>query len=74
MFFSLTSLLSAVALLAVGANAAAAAGPPAPPVFTATRVYNTLTDVAPFIVKATTTVVWTASPSTTFAQPTGPGF
>ncbi|KAJ6623647.1 hypothetical protein B0H10DRAFT_2213333 [Mycena sp. CBHHK59/15] len=45
----------------------------APPVFTATRVFNTLTDVAPYIVKATTTITWTQSPSTTVAQPTGPG-
>ncbi|KAJ6472345.1 hypothetical protein C8R47DRAFT_1146437 [Mycena vitilis] len=43
------------------------------PVFTATRVYQTITDVPPYIVTATTTMTWTASPSTTFAHPTGPG-
>ncbi|KAJ7351280.1 hypothetical protein DFH08DRAFT_1078377 [Mycena albidolilacea] len=43
------------------------------PVFTATRVYKTLTDVAPFIVTGTTTVTWTQSPSTVVATPTGPG-
>ncbi|KAJ6482223.1 Metallo-dependent phosphatase-like protein [Mycena vitilis] len=45
----------------------------APPVFTATRVFQTTTDVPPFIITATETVIWTASPSTTFAHPTGPG-
>ena len=34
----------------------------ASPVFTATRAYKTLTDVAPFIVTATTTVTWTYVP------------
>ncbi|KAF7355907.1 hypothetical protein MVEN_00919700 [Mycena venus] len=46
---------------------------PPPPVFTATRVYQTLTDVPPYIITATTTMTWTQSPSTTFAHPTGPG-
>ncbi|KAJ7936276.1 hypothetical protein B0H13DRAFT_2649408 [Mycena leptocephala] len=45
----------------------------AAPVFTATRVYKTLTDVAPFIGTGTTTVTWTQSPSTVVARPTGPG-
>ncbi|KAJ7026622.1 hypothetical protein C8F04DRAFT_1267844 [Mycena alexandri] len=44
-----------------------------PPVFTATRVYETITDVPPYIVTATTTVIWTQSPSTSIAHPTGPG-
>ncbi|KAJ7358442.1 hypothetical protein B0H14DRAFT_3433812 [Mycena olivaceomarginata] len=44
-----------------------------PPVFTATRVYQTITDVPPYIVTATTTMTWTQSPSTTFVHPTGPG-
>ncbi|KAJ7664848.1 hypothetical protein B0H17DRAFT_1336616 [Mycena rosella] len=61
------SVLSAAALLFVGVAAQH------PPVFTATRVFNTLTDVAPFIVKGTTTVTWTQSPSTVLVQPTGPG-
>ncbi|KAJ7216867.1 hypothetical protein B0H12DRAFT_1153929 [Mycena haematopus] len=43
------------------------------PVFTATRAYKTITDVAPYIVTATTTVIWTASPSTVISEPTGPG-
>ncbi|KAJ6540827.1 hypothetical protein DFH09DRAFT_1323067 [Mycena vulgaris] len=43
------------------------------PVFTATRVYQTITDVAPYIITATTTMTWTQSPSTTVAHPTGPG-
>ncbi|KAJ7186532.1 hypothetical protein C8R46DRAFT_1024581 [Mycena filopes] len=30
-----------------------------PPVFTATRVYQTITDVPPYIVTATTTMTWT---------------
>ncbi|KAJ7846620.1 hypothetical protein B0H14DRAFT_2771757 [Mycena olivaceomarginata] len=47
--------------------------PKEPAVFTATRVYKTLTDVAPFIVTGTTTVTWIQSPSTVVATPTGPG-
>ncbi|KAJ7048952.1 hypothetical protein C8F01DRAFT_1266381 [Mycena amicta] len=68
MLFNLKSLLfvasSAAALVAAAPNA---------PVFTATQVYNTVVDHAPFIVQGTRTVIWTASPSTTLAQPTGPG-
>ncbi|KAJ7604706.1 hypothetical protein DFH06DRAFT_1474649 [Mycena polygramma] len=63
-----TYVLSTAAFLFVGVTAAADH-----PVFTATRVYNTLTDVAPFIIQKTTTFTFTASPSTTVAQPTGPG-
>ncbi|KAJ7477354.1 hypothetical protein FB451DRAFT_189402 [Mycena latifolia] len=37
------------------------------PVFTATRMYLTTTDVAPYIITATTTMTWTQSPSTTVA-------
>ncbi|KAJ7458188.1 hypothetical protein FB451DRAFT_1406499 [Mycena latifolia] len=33
------------------------------PVFTATRVYQTITDVPPYIVTATTTMTWTCVPS-----------
>ncbi|KAJ7153886.1 hypothetical protein C8R43DRAFT_1126561 [Mycena crocata] len=61
------SVFSAAILLVVGVSAQQGR------VFTATRVFNTLTDVAPFIVKATTVTTWTASPSTTVVQPTGPG-
>ncbi|KAJ7281025.1 hypothetical protein C8J57DRAFT_1711921 [Mycena rebaudengoi] len=64
MFFK--AFICAMATSAVVVNAGAA-------VFTATREVNTITDVAPFIVKATTTVVWTQSPSTVIAEPTGPG-
>ncbi|KAK6992574.1 hypothetical protein R3P38DRAFT_3044383 [Favolaschia claudopus] len=66
-----------VSLLAL-ASAVLAAPPPKaddPPhsVFTATREFKTLTDIAPYIVTKTTTMVWTASPTTTLTQPTGPG-
>ncbi|KAJ7894324.1 hypothetical protein B0H14DRAFT_802996 [Mycena olivaceomarginata] len=43
------------------------------PVFTATRVYRTTTDVPPYIVDRTTTMVWTQSSSAVIACPTGPG-
>ncbi|KAJ7734096.1 hypothetical protein B0H16DRAFT_1578251 [Mycena metata] len=57
------------AVLAVVSTVAAAAAHP--PVFTATRVIQTITDAAPYIVTATTTVTWTQSPSTSFAHATG---
>ncbi|KAJ7117197.1 hypothetical protein C8R43DRAFT_1242153 [Mycena crocata] len=47
------SLFSIAAVLFVGVAAQDAK------VFTATRVYKTLTDVAPFIVTATSTSTWT---------------
>ncbi|KAJ7783954.1 hypothetical protein DFH07DRAFT_789695 [Mycena maculata] len=74
MFFS-KSVLTIPALLFVGVSASVHKGgaPDPPVVFTATRVFNTLTDVAPYFVTATTTVTWTQSPSTTFAFPTGSG-
>ncbi|KAJ7842341.1 hypothetical protein B0H14DRAFT_3868898 [Mycena olivaceomarginata] len=62
MFLSIFALASAVVAV-----------PKEPAVFTATRVYKTLTDVAPFIVTGTTTVTWIQSPSTVVATPTGPG-
>jgi hypothetical protein len=34
-------------------------GPPPPPVFTATRVYQTITNRPPYIITATTTMTWT---------------
>ncbi|KAJ6626138.1 hypothetical protein B0H10DRAFT_1999180 [Mycena sp. CBHHK59/15] len=61
------------ALVSVHAAAIIRQDSPSPPVFTATRVYQTLTDVPPYIVTATTTMTWTQSPSTTIANPTGPG-
>ncbi|KAJ7436825.1 hypothetical protein FB451DRAFT_1570888 [Mycena latifolia] len=67
------SVLSAAALFFAGVAAQGLAEVEHKPVFTATRVYNTATDIAPFIVKATTTFTWTASPSTIVAKPTGPG-
>ncbi|KAJ7111330.1 hypothetical protein C8R44DRAFT_883144 [Mycena epipterygia] len=66
MFFKVFCVLSILSL-------AAAAPPKGPPVFTVTRVYKTITDVAPYIVDATTTMTFTQSPSTTIAHPTGPG-
>ncbi|KAJ7779413.1 hypothetical protein DFH07DRAFT_950471 [Mycena maculata] len=73
MIFS-NAVLSVATLLFVGVSAQKKGGAADPPVvFTATRVYNTLTDIAPYFVTATTTVTWTQSPSTTFAFPTGSG-
>ncbi|KAJ7626108.1 hypothetical protein FB45DRAFT_869211 [Roridomyces roridus] len=49
-------------LTAVGFAQAAAIdkrAPPPPTVFTATRVYKTITNVAPYIVNATTVITWT---------------
>ncbi|KAK6964741.1 hypothetical protein R3P38DRAFT_3247059 [Favolaschia claudopus] len=60
-------------LLAVAAFVQAAFIPEPREVYTATRVYKTLTDVPPFIIEATTTFTWTAGPETTVAHPTGPG-
>lgn len=37
------------------------------PVYTATRVYNTLIDVEPYLTQATTVVVWTQYPAPTKA-------
>ncbi|KAJ7458607.1 hypothetical protein FB451DRAFT_1406360 [Mycena latifolia] len=62
-------VLSVLAL----ASATAAVPKEGPPVFTATRVFKTLTDIPPFIVTATTTMTWTQSPSTIIAEPTGTG-
>ncbi|KAJ7116102.1 hypothetical protein C8R43DRAFT_1242322 [Mycena crocata] len=44
-----------------------------PDKFTVTRVFHTLTDVAPFIVDATTVFTFTPSPTTSLSFPTGPG-
>ncbi|KAJ7434821.1 hypothetical protein B0H11DRAFT_2257908 [Mycena galericulata] len=44
-----------------------------PDAIVATRVFKTLTDVAPFIVPATTVFTFTPSPSTSIAFPTGSG-
>ncbi|KAJ7166987.1 hypothetical protein C8R46DRAFT_1351183 [Mycena filopes] len=66
-------LFKVVATVLAIASAVAAVPAAGAPVFTATRVFQTITNVAPFIVTATTTVTWTQSPSTTFAHPTGTG-
>ncbi|KAK7036291.1 hypothetical protein R3P38DRAFT_619939 [Favolaschia claudopus] len=77
MFFKSLFLVFAAA---VSVQAAAiphdveADGPPGgPKTFTATRVYKTITDEFPYIIEATTTVTWTAGPTTTITHPTGPG-
>ncbi|KAF8159249.1 hypothetical protein B0H34DRAFT_796530 [Crassisporium funariophilum] len=41
-----------------------------PTVLTAKRVYHTIIEQSPFLVEATSTVVWTQSPSITEALPT----
>ncbi|KAJ7724387.1 hypothetical protein B0H16DRAFT_1596561 [Mycena metata] len=67
-------LLKLVATFLALASAIAAVGSAkAPPVFTVTREYKTLTDVAPYIITATTTMTWTQSPTSTFAHATGSG-
>ncbi|KAK7038505.1 hypothetical protein R3P38DRAFT_2906277 [Favolaschia claudopus] len=77
MFFKallpLLALVAASAVVAAPAADAEADKDGAARVFTATRMYQTLTDVSPFIVTRTTTFVWTASGTTTVAEPTGPG-
>ncbi|KAF7295934.1 hypothetical protein HMN09_01137400 [Mycena chlorophos] len=40
-------------------------------VYTVTQAINTLTDVDPFFITTTQTLVFTASPSTTLPNPTG---
>ncbi|KAJ7455651.1 hypothetical protein B0H11DRAFT_2066901 [Mycena galericulata] len=65
-------LFKVLSVLALASVASAVPNAP-PPVFTATRVFNTLTDVAPYIITATSTVTWTQSPSTVIAFPTGTG-
>ncbi|KAJ7430920.1 hypothetical protein FB451DRAFT_1422112 [Mycena latifolia] len=42
-----------------------------PDAITVTRVFHSLTDVAPFIVDATTVFTFTPSPSTSIPFPTG---
>ncbi|KAJ6573231.1 hypothetical protein B0H10DRAFT_2237203 [Mycena sp. CBHHK59/15] len=66
-------LFQAVLIVSAIATALAAGPQSGPPVFTATRVFKTVTDEAPFIVTATSTVTWTMSPSTVIPSPTGPG-
>ncbi|KAJ7439780.1 hypothetical protein FB451DRAFT_1415563 [Mycena latifolia] len=60
------------ALLVLSAFSFAAAIPQdIPDAITVTRVFHTLTDVAPFIVDATTVFTFTPSPSTSIPFPTG---
>ncbi|KAJ7291557.1 hypothetical protein C8J57DRAFT_1273418 [Mycena rebaudengoi] len=67
MFFKAFCVFSALAL------AIAAPVPEAGDVFTVTRIYHTFTDRPPYIIDATTTMTFTASPTTTIQFPTGPG-
>ncbi|KAJ7602099.1 hypothetical protein DFH06DRAFT_1314080 [Mycena polygramma] len=71
MFSKTLFLVVAATVSAQAAVIARQQGPP--PVFTATRVFQTTTDVPPYIITATQILTFTASPSTTFAHPTGPG-
>ncbi|KAJ7102057.1 hypothetical protein C8R44DRAFT_887823 [Mycena epipterygia] len=73
MFFVTLFLMFAAAAVSAQAAAIPRADPPHMLVFTATRVYETITDIAPYIITATTTMTLTQSPSTTIANPTGPG-
>ncbi|KAJ7727539.1 hypothetical protein DFH07DRAFT_851732 [Mycena maculata] len=75
MFFqTLLLLLTAAASVQAAPVKPASASPSGSlPVFTATRVYQTLTDVFPYFIPATTTITWTQSPSTTIVNPTGTG-
>ncbi|KAJ7429257.1 hypothetical protein FB451DRAFT_1418848 [Mycena latifolia] len=66
MFFNTLLVLSALSFVAAVPQAV-------PTPFTVTRVFHTLTDVAPFIVDATTVFAFTPSPSTQIAFPTGTG-
>ncbi|KAJ7617250.1 hypothetical protein FB45DRAFT_1034539 [Roridomyces roridus] len=68
--FTKTLLLVLTAVGIVQAAAIDERAPP-PPVFTATRVYKTITNVAPYIVDATTVITWTQSPTTTIPHATG---
>ncbi|KAJ7064304.1 hypothetical protein C8F01DRAFT_1130925 [Mycena amicta] len=67
------SLKNLAVIAALSVAACVKAAPADPPVFTATRVYQTITDVPPYIITQTTTFTWTQSPSTTIANPTGTG-
>ncbi|KAJ6492627.1 hypothetical protein DFH09DRAFT_1313922 [Mycena vulgaris] len=64
MFFSALIFLSVLTF-------AAAVPQEIPHPLTVTRVFHSITDVAPFIVDATTVFTFTPSPSTHIAFPTG---
>ncbi|KAK7044355.1 hypothetical protein R3P38DRAFT_3176617 [Favolaschia claudopus] len=68
-----SKLLFVIFAAALAAEAAPVTNPADPPVFTATRVYQTITDVPPYIVDATTVITWTQSPTTSIVDPDGPG-
>ncbi|KAJ7108219.1 hypothetical protein C8R44DRAFT_884986 [Mycena epipterygia] len=72
LFLILTAAAASVQAVGIPRQESSESAPPMP-VFTVTRVYKTITDVAPYIVTATTTMTWTQSPSTTVANPTGTG-
>ncbi|KAJ7628010.1 hypothetical protein DFH06DRAFT_1226920 [Mycena polygramma] len=63
--------LNALLCLSVLSFVAAVPQQAPPPPFTVTRVFKTITDVAPFITERTTTFTFTPSPSTSIAFPTG---
>ncbi|KAJ7136262.1 hypothetical protein C8R46DRAFT_1234794 [Mycena filopes] len=66
MFFNALFLLSTLSVVA-------AVPQNVPDAFTVTRVFHSLTDVAPFIVDATTVFTFTPSPTTSISFPTGTG-
>nr|GAT60401.1 predicted protein [Mycena chlorophos] len=71
MLARLNALLLLSAALLVRAAPQNGDPPPSEPVFTATRVYETLVSTPPYFVTLTTMITWTESPSTSIANPTG---
>ncbi|KAJ7164415.1 hypothetical protein C8R46DRAFT_1099465 [Mycena filopes] len=66
--------VNSIALLCLSALSCVVAVPAdVPKAITVTRVFHTLTDVAPFIVDATTVFSFTPSPTTSIPFPTGTG-
>ncbi|KAJ7914123.1 hypothetical protein B0H13DRAFT_2325710 [Mycena leptocephala] len=65
--------LNALLCLSLLSFVAAVVPPRHTPAMTVTRVFKTITDVAPFIVDRTTVFTFTPSPSTSIAFPTGTG-
>ncbi|KAJ7436509.1 hypothetical protein B0H11DRAFT_656900 [Mycena galericulata] len=59
MFFRTLLIVLTAAAAAQAAVIPPGKDQPSPPVFTATRVFQTLTDVPPYIITATTTMTWT---------------
>ncbi|KZP07254.1 hypothetical protein FIBSPDRAFT_965801 [Athelia psychrophila] len=73
MLFSIASIIALSCLAVQRVNAESVSTIPAPPpdtagaVWTATSIFNTIIDASPYLIQATTTVVWTesATPTTT---------